>query len=98
MDRSLNLEAARALADAREALAEWIEEGIDTWEAVPEPAAAPQAAPSFQLSPAPPRLAASGRAAGAPGARNPGGPGDPSTASRYATRANQSLWIMKWNK
>ena len=56
MDRSLSLEAARALADAREALAEWIEDGIDTWEAVPEPAAAPKAAPSFQLSPDPPRL------------------------------------------
>ncbi|MEE2674182.1 MAG: uracil-DNA glycosylase family protein [Myxococcota bacterium] len=56
MDRSLSLEAAQALADAREALAEWIEEGIDTWEAVPEPTAAPKAAPSFQLSPTPARL------------------------------------------
>ena len=56
MDRSLSLEAAQALADAREALAEWIEEGIDTWEAVPEPAAAPKAAPPLQLSPDPPRL------------------------------------------
>ncbi len=52
MDRSLSLEAAQVLADARETLAEWIEEGIDAWEAAPEPAtAAPPAEPSFQLSP-----------------------------------------------
>ena len=55
MDRSLSLEAAQILADARETLAEWIEEGIDAWETTPEPAreaaGVPKPGPSFLLSP-----------------------------------------------
>ena len=61
MDRSLILEAAQVLADAREALAEWIEEGIDKWEmapeSAPERATVPKAQPSFRLSPDTPALA-----------------------------------------
>ena len=61
MDRSLSLEASQVLADAREALAEWIEEGIDAWETAAEPAPerapVPKAGPSFQLSPDTPALA-----------------------------------------
>lgn len=51
MDRSLSGEAARLLADARETLAEWVEEGIDGWESSPpssleiEPERAPDPEP-----------------------------------------------------
>jgi DNA polymerase len=61
VDRSLSLEASQVLAEARETLAEWIEEGIDAWETAAEPAPerapVPKAGPSFQLSPDTPALA-----------------------------------------
>jgi DNA polymerase len=46
VDRSLAREASALLADAREILGEWIEEGIDVWE-TPE---GPASAPTFHLS------------------------------------------------
>ena len=53
MDRSLSLQAARLLADARESMAEWIEEGIDTWQTASEPKLATREEPAFEPSPEP---------------------------------------------
>ena len=53
MDRSLSLQAARLLADARESMAEWIEEGIDTWQTASEPKVATREEPAFEPSPEP---------------------------------------------
>ena len=45
-DPALHAEAAAALADARESLAEWIEEGVDGWEPAPPLEVEPEAPPS----------------------------------------------------
>ena len=53
MERSLSLEAARLLAEARESMAEWIEEGIDAWQTTSEPTLAKGDEPALEPSPEP---------------------------------------------